>query len=114
MISLLGRDGHELAWIERIDQLDPSSRKLLMADLADRQFMPRIMRVVSVSSFSTPSHWQVETDRGPTQLELKSEDHIRRLTEGRLLISGGDGVSYLVEDRAALDRNSWRLLERFL
>lgn len=114
MISLLGRDGHELAWIERIDQLNPTSRALLNAELADRQFMPCITRLASVSSFSTPSHWQVETDRGSTQLELKSEDHIRRLPDGRLLISDGNGVGYLVEDRAALDRQSRRLLERFL
>ena len=114
MISLLGRDGHELVWIERLDQLDQASRTLLEAELASRQFMPMIMRLLSVSSFTTPSHWQVETDRGDTQLELKSEDHIRRLADGRLLISGGDGVGYLVQDRAALDRNSRRLLERFL
>ncbi len=114
MISLLGRDGHELLWIERFGQLDTASRTLLEAELASRQFMPRIARLIGVSSFSTPSNWQVETDRGATQLELKSEDHIRRLPDGRLLIAGGDGVSYLVENVAALDRHSRRLLERFL
>lgn len=114
LISLLGRDGRELLWIERFDQLDAASRALLEAELASRQFMPRILRLLSVSSFSTPSNWQIETDRGTTQLELKSEDHIRRLPDGRLLISDGHGVGYLVEDRTALDRQSRRLLERFL
>lgn len=114
LISLLGRDGHELLWIERFDQLDAASRALLKAELASRQFMPRILRLLDVSSFSTPSNWQVETDRGATQLELKSEDHIRRLPDGRLLIAGGDGVSYLVDNLVALDRHSRRLLERFL
>ena len=114
MISLLGRDGHELLWIERLDQFDPASRTLLEAELASRQFMPRILRLTTVSSFSTPSMWQIETDRGATQLELKSEDHIRHLSDGRLLIADGHGVGYLVDDRAALDRHSRRLLERFL
>lgn len=114
MVSLLGHDGHELLWIERFEQLDPASRTVLQAELAVRQFMPRILRLVAVSSFTTPSNWQVETDRGATQLELKSEDHIRRLTDGRLLIAGGDGVSHLIENAAVLDRHSRRLLERFL
>ena len=114
MLSLLGRDGHELSWIERAEQLDAASWTLLNEELANRQFLPEILRLTSVSSFSTPSHWQVETDRGSTRLELKSEDHIRRLTDGRLLITGSDGVGYLVSDPAALDRASRRLIERFL
>jgi hypothetical protein len=68
-----------------------------------------------VSTFSTPSTWVVETDRGPTSLVLKVEEDIRRLGgRGRLLISSGHGIVFLVPDLTQLDRHSIRLLERFL
>jgi hypothetical protein len=72
---------------------------------------------VSVSTFSTPSQWTVETDRGPLQFVLKSEEDIRRLGgpgEGRLLITTSHNLQLFVPDRWALDKPSRRLLERFL
>ncbi|MEO8248244.1 MAG: DUF1854 domain-containing protein [Burkholderiales bacterium] len=113
-LSLVGAGGHELVWIERFDDLPQDARALIEEELAGLQFVPEIKRLESVSSFSTPSIWQVETDRGATRFVLKSEDDIRRLPDGRLLIAGGAGVNYLVRDRAALDRGSRKLLERFL
>ena len=113
-LALVGGDGHELVWVERIGQLPHATRTLIEEELASLHLMPEIVRLESVSSFSTPSVWQVETDRGATLLTLKSEDDIRRLPDTRLLIASGEGVSFLVRDRAALDRHSRRLLERFL
>lgn len=113
-LSLVAPDGHEVAWINRPDALPEAERALLEAELAQREFMPEITRLMAVSSFATPSTWQVETDRGPTQLVLKGEEDIRRLPGGRLLIADRDGVSFLVRDPAALDRPSRRLLDRFL
>jgi hypothetical protein len=77
--------------------------------------VPHIQRLVSVSSFSTPSTWQIETDRGPTQFVLKGEEDIRRL-EGRrkLMIASEEGIHFLVPDVHALDKASRKLLERFL
>jgi len=89
-------------------------RLLLQEELAAREFNPVLRRVVSVSSFSTPSTWSVETDRGPTRFVLKTEEDIRRLERGRLLITGSQGIVYLIPDVQALDRASRRLLERFL
>ena len=77
--------------------------------------MPEISRIREVSTFSTPSTWTVQTDRGATQLVLKAEEDIRRLSgRTRLLITGSDGLQYKVPDTLALDRHSRRLLERFL
>jgi hypothetical protein len=46
---------------------------------------------------------------------LKVEEDIRRLPQrGRLLITSGHGIVFLVPDLTALDRHSKRLLERFL
>ncbi len=113
-LSVVSPDGHELAWIEGLSALPEAMRALLDAELASRDFAPRIARINEVSTFSTPSHWSVDTDRGPTQFVLKTEDDIRRLGHGRLLITAGHGVSFVVPDMLALDKQSRRLLERFL
>ena len=116
-ISLLSTEGHEVAWVEALQALPPALRTLLQEELALRDFVPEIRRLVSVSTFATPSIWTVETDRGDTSFVLKGEEDIRRLGhQGRsaLLIAGSEGVQYSVPDMAALDRASRRLLERFL
>lgn len=113
-VSLLGEDGHELRWVERLSALPAEMRALIEAELAQREFMPEITRIKQVSSFATPSKWQVATDRGEAELLLKAEDHIRRLTGSTLLITDGYGVSFLIRDLDILDSHSRRLLDRFL
>ncbi len=113
-ISLVGTDGRELLWIDHLDSLPEPARLLLLGELALRDFMPEITRLVGVSSFGTPSVWTVETDRGDTSFVLKGEEDIRRLKNGSLLIGGSEGVQYSIADMTALDRASRRLLERFL
>lgn len=113
-VSLVGADGHELAWIERLSALATTTQALIQEALAPRELMPRIQRIVAVSTFATPSTWTVETDRGPTQLLLKAEEDIRRLGNGRLLVLDSRGIQFIVPDQFALDRASRRLLNRFL
>lgn len=113
-LSLVGPDGHELAWVDRLAALPTPARELIEAELRTREFHPELQRLVAVSTFSTPSQWTVETDRGPLQFILKTEEDIRRLGEGRLLITTSHGLQLFVADRWSLDRGSRRLLERFL
>ncbi len=114
-VSLVGLDGHERIWIARLDALPPAQRHLIDEELASREFVPIIQGITAVSSFSTPSTWTVKTDRGEARLVLKAEDDIRRLgVRTSLLIASSDGVQFRVPDVTALDRQSRRLLERFL
>lgn len=113
-LSLVSAEGHELAWIPQLSALPASQRTLLEEELASREFVPAIQRIDKVSTFSTPSIWEVTTDRGPTQLVLKGEEDIRRLPGSGLLITSGHGIVFIVRDTGALDRHSRRLLERFL
>ena len=113
-VSLVGVHGHELAWIPRLSELPDGPRQLLQAELAAREFHPVLLRLLSVNTFATPSTWRIETDRGEIDFVLKSEEDIRRLEEGRLLIASSHGVQMQVPDRWALDKHSKKLLERFL
>lgn len=113
-LSLVGTHGHELAWIARLSELPEGMRQLLQAELEAREFHPTLKRLIAVNTFATPSTWRIETDRGEIDFVLKSEEDIRRLEEGRLLITSSHGVQLQVPDRWALDKQSKRLLERFL
>ena len=113
-ISLVNGDGREVAWIERLSDLAADQRALIEEEIAGREVTPEIARLVSVSSFSTPCTWEVETDRGRTRFVLKGEEDIRRLAGRALLIASGQGLNFLIRDAGALDRPSRKLLERFL
>ena len=114
-LSLVGADGHELAWVPRLADLAAAARTLIEEELAAREFVPTITRIRSVSSFSTPSTWELDTDRGHTQMVLKAEEDIRKLAgRTKLLIAGSDGVQYRIPDTTQLDKHSRKLLERFL
>lgn len=113
-ISLLDADGHELAWIERLADCPAPQRELIAAALQQREFMPVLRRLKSVSSFATPSTWQVDTDRGPTSFVLKGEEDIRRLSADLLIVNDAHGVQYLIRDLGAMDRASRKRLDRFL
>jgi hypothetical protein len=113
-LSLLSADGHELAWVDRLDELPPDVRQRVDEALAEREFVPEIRRLLAVSTFSTPSTWSVDTDRGPTRFVLRGEEDIRRIGRKSLLIADSQGLSFMVRDLPAMDRHSKRLLERFL
>lgn len=113
-ISLVTADGRELAWIDCLMDLPDESRILLEEELASREFMPEIRSIRRVSSFATPSTWQVETDRGHTTFILKGEDDIRRLAASTLLIADSNGIHFLIRDIQTLDQGSRKLLDRFL
>ena len=89
-------------------------RELIAAELANREFMPDIKRIVHVSSYATPSDWQVETSCGDTVFTLKGEEDIRRILGAGLLIADSHGVHFLIRDIQALDKTSRKILDRFL
>ena len=97
-----------------LDQLDEPRRALLAEALEQREFMPRLLRVHAVSSFATPSTWDVDTDRGRTQFVLKGEEDIRRLGHRLLIVNDAHGVQYLIRDLHRMDAASRKLLDRFL
>jgi len=113
-IAIVDVDGHELAWINRLEDLPADTRALLQEELKSREFLPVINRIRAVSTFAVPSTWEVETDRGQTSFVLKGEEDIRRIAGSALIIADSHGVQYLIRDQGALDKGSRKLLDRFL
>ncbi len=113
-VALVGTDGKELVWISDLSAEAADVRHMIEEELNSREFMPEIRRIMSVSTYATPSTWEIETDRGATQLTLKGEEDIRRLAGGVLLIADHHGIQYLIRDSKALDKVSRKILDRFL
>ncbi len=113
-LSLMSADGHEVAWIDRLSTLPEKFAQPAGGRAGGARIHPADRRLASVSSFSTPSTWTVDTDRGRATFVLKSEDDIRRLGDGRLLIHSAQGLNFSIADRSRLDKPSRKLLERFL
>ena len=113
-VALVSAQGRELAWIASLEGLPGAARILLEEALRDREFMPEILCLVSVSGYAAPCEWKVKTDRGETAFTLKSEDDIRRISPSALILTDSHGVNFLIKNPADLDRHSKKLLGRFL
>ncbi len=113
-LALLSEDGHEIAWVESLKDLPETLRTLIEEELRGREFMPEIERIHRVSSYATPSTWDVATHRGETRFVLRGEEDIRRIGQHTLLISDSHGIHFLVRDLNALDKHSRKILDRFL
>jgi hypothetical protein len=113
-VALVGVEGKELVWIDRLSDLTEDMRSLISQEIASREVMPTILSISNVSTYSTPSTWELETDRGATRFVLKGEEDIRRLAGAALIITDSHGMRFYVADMTLLDKNSRRILDRFL
>jgi hypothetical protein len=113
-VAVVDIDGKELLWIPHLSEVSSNVRSNIHKAISQREFMPQILKLYGVSSFVTPSTWDIETDRGRTSLLLKGEEDIRRLSGTVLLVTDGHGVQFLIRDLAQMDRFSRKLLDRFL
>jgi hypothetical protein len=113
-IALVDSDGRELAWLNTLASLPEQTRGLIEEELRNREFLPEIERIDSVSTFAVPSTWTVSTSRGTAAFILKGEEDIRRIGTSALMIADNHGVQYLIRDLTRLDRSSRKLLDRFL
>ncbi len=112
-ISLVNSDGREVAWVDRLTDLSQPLRVLILDELSGREFVPEILNIIGVSSFSTPCTWTVSTDRGETSFVLRVEEDIRRIGDD-LLVTDNHGINYLIRQPARLDKAARKILDRFL
>lgn len=113
-VALVDRDGHELINLPDLALLPVETRQLLEQDLAAREFVPVIQRIVKSSGLWPPCTWDVITDRGPSTVTIDSEDDVRKHGTHGALIADSSGVRYLIPDARNLDHASLRHLRRLL
>ena len=112
-IGIMDTSGKELWWYPDVSAIPEAELGLIEEELAAREFMPVIERITRVSTYATPSIWDIETDRGPTRIRLKGEEDIRRIAGNTLLIADSNGLQFLIKDSTQLDKVSKKLLDRF-
>ena len=113
-ISLCDLRQNEIVLLENLVDLPDPAQRLIEQELAQREFIPTIQRVVRVSSMTEPCEWDVETDRGRTTFVLNSEDDIRRLGDDRALVIDAERIRYLIASVSRLDPRSRRILEWYI
>ena len=72
-----------------------------------------VQRIESLREEATQSSWQVLTERGPRSFVIEQEDHIRRLADGRHLLTDSHGMRYLLPVLEELDARSRKLFLPF-
>ena len=112
-IGIMNQSGKEVCWFPDAALIPEAELTLIQEELATREFMPVIQRITQVSTFATPSIWDIETDRGSTRIRLKGEEDIRRIAGNTLLIADSNGLQFIIKDSTQLDKVSKKLLDRF-
>ena len=74
-------------------------------------YVPKIVRVLSVTESFGMSRWEVMTDRGYAAFEMTDREGIRKLPGGRYLVHDPDGNRFEIEDLSKLDRQSRAMLQ---
>ncbi|MEI6257708.1 MAG: DUF1854 domain-containing protein [Planctomycetota bacterium] len=110
-VAIVGTEGDELAWIDPLADLDAPLRSLLEKELSQREFLPVIERIESVSD-GEPTEWSVVTDRGPRRFTVAHVDDIVYSPDGGAYVTDAVGVRYHISNVSRLDGRSRRLLDR--
>jgi hypothetical protein len=110
-VAVVAADGAELAWIDPLSDLNEPLRGLLEQELSQREFLPVIERIESVSD-GEPMEWSVLTDRGLRRFTVGHIDDIVYAPDGSVSITDSVGVRYAIPQLSRLDSRSRRLLDR--
>jgi hypothetical protein len=112
---LQDRDGKELALVSHLDKLDKGSRQVLDLSLRMRALTAKVKSIKSLAHQYGAVYWSVDTDRGPREFVLKGlTEHVRWLSDSRILMTDVDGNRFEIKDMTALDKHSRELLDLVL
>lgn len=112
-IALRDKEGKEIALLKTLDELDSGSRDVVLRELRDKVFIPRIRRVIEHREEFGVTSITVDTDRGAVTFQIRSRDDIRTLSERRAIFRDADGNAYELHDLDALDAPSRKCLQEY-
>ena len=106
-VTLLDKDGKEVAVIRKISDLNLASREVLEYSLNDYYLVPHITRILSVTEKYGTLHWSVETDRGFKEFDIRNRNHdVKVYPDGRVRVRDSDDNRYVISNYQALDKHS--------
>ncbi len=110
-ISLVDKEGEEIAVIRNIDDLLPESQKVVEDALREYYMIPRITRFIKMSEKFKIWMWTAETDRGVYTFEIRNHiTAVKPLYDGRVLIKDANDNRYEIPDVNKLDKKSFKML----
>jgi hypothetical protein len=112
-ISVRDADNHEVVMLKELDELDDASRELAEAELADKIFNPKILRIVSHKREFGVTTLHAQTDRGRVEFQFHGRDDIRILSPTRALFRDVDGNTLELPDITQLDPLSRKFISRY-
>ena len=110
-VSIRDKVGNELVLITDLDQTEPDTRRVIEQELDTQEFIPVITAVDTIDDSFGVMIWNVQTDRGPIELQIKTNDDIRRIDDRRVLLKDHAGGLFEIQDVTAFDPKSLRLVE---
>lgn len=113
-VSLVSADGDEIVCLDSLVGLSAESIKLLEEELALREFVPIIEKVINVSGNQDPCEWVVQTNHGITSFVIKAEEDVRRVSSKTVVITDANGIRFRVEDVKKLDSRSRAFVEWYV
>lgn len=113
-ISIVSAEGEELVCLQDVSALSSTNRERIERELAYREFVPQIQRILWVSGTQEPCEWEVETDFGITRFVLNSEEDVRRVSAWSIHFVDASGGRFRVEDIRKLDGRSRAFVEWYV
>jgi len=112
-ISIRDKGGKEVVLLRTLDEVPPEERALILEELQDKVFSPRIQRVVASKSEFGVTSITAMTDRGEVIFQVRSREDVRVLSSTRALFRDVDGNTFELADLTRLDKASQRYLAEY-
>lgn len=112
-ICCVGKDKKEVALIQSVETLDPSSQLIIKEALSDRYLIPKVKRVHSTHAEFGTRYWDVETEIGRRTFAMR-EPHrnILWVTTDNLILRDTIGNRYEIDELSKLDKRSQLEVEK--
>ena len=108
-ITLLDKDGKEIAVIRNLNTIMPESREAVEDALREYYLIPKIIRILDRDEKYGVLKWTVETDRGIREFDIKNrQSDIKTVYGNRVLIRDSNDNRYEIPDWEKLDIKSFK------
>jgi hypothetical protein len=108
-ITLLDKDGKEIAVIRNLNTIMPESREAVEDALREYYLIPKIIRILDRDEKYGVLKWTVETDRGIREFDIKNrQSDIKTVYGNRVLIRDANDNRYEIPDWEKLDIKSFK------